>query len=276
MGMSRYICRKSITSFIHIIMKLLLTAVAAFASMACLAAVPENFEVAAPKYSRFVKCNSEDGVNIRKSPSASAPRALYNEAKIEDYDVPVQNYLYWSSGKAGGSIYAHKFTDVAPLVSEPDGWYELYGVGPLANGSFQNGWVSAKYCSVSEVKPITQQVISESPALLRSAGGDKVIYYDADIMNGEYTFYVGKIADGQLVCPYSFNVPSVEETSGKTYFKPNEYGVMLMYCNPAEKDVEGPVLDKLTSETISKILQLAEKADRPITVFSDGMGLSTY
>lgn len=262
--------------FTALIMKTILIVAAVVLSFSALAAVPEKFEVTAPRFTEVVKCEAETGVNIRKTPSATAPRAVYNEAKIEDYDVPVQYYTYWSSGKTGGSIIADKFTRIAPLVSETKGWYEIYGRGPVMNETFQNGWVSAQYCTKSEIRPITISVINENAQNLRSVGNDMVIYYVADMMNDEYSFYIGKLTEGQLVCPYLFSISGIEETSGETCFKANEYGVMLMYCNSSEKDFEGPVLEKLSDATIRQILNHAVKAPASLTVFFDGSYLGTY
>lgn len=256
-------------------MKKIFVIAAMATALAATAAVPRDFTVSAPKFNKVVRSIAEDGVNIRKAPSTTAPKAVYNESKIEDYEAPVQTYTYWSTGKTGGSIYADKFQGPAPLVSESDGWFEVYGIGP-ANDAFHNGWVSAKFCTASDVVPITSQTVADYATELRSLGNGLMIYYVADPMNGECSFYVGRLAGGQLVCPYLLYAVAIEETSGKTTFRKNEYGAQIIYCNPSEKDIEGPLLEKLTDSTLQLILQQAEKTDRPITVFFDGNSLSSY
>lgn len=256
-------------------MKKIFVIAAMATALAATAAVPRDFTVSAPKFNKVVSSTAEDGVNIRKAPSTTAPKAVYNEAKIEDYEAPVQTYTYWSTGKTGGSIYADKFQGPAPLVSESDGWYEVYGIGP-ANDAFHNGWVSAKFCTASDIVPITSQTVADYATELRPLGNGLMIYYVADPMNGECKFYVGRLAGGQLVCPYLLYAEGIEETSGKTTIKKNEYESLIIRCNPAEKDSDGPLLEKLTDSTLQQILEMASKTDRPLTVFFDGNSLGNY
>lgn len=246
-------------------------------SLTCVAQVPADFNVAPPKYNKMVTCTADGGVNIRKAPSTTAPRALYNENKIEYFDVPIACYTYWSSGKTGGSICADKFSGTQPFVSESNGWYEIANIGPIdKNGNFTNGWVSAKFCTVKDITPITPALISEKELWLRSVGdGNLMIYYYADEMNGEYTFYVGRLVDGQLICPYAA-ITSVEETSSPSCIKKNAYNTLTFYCNSGEKDEEGPLFDKFKDSLFKSALANAEKLEHPVTVYYNGEWLEMY
>ena len=248
-------------------------------STSCMAAVPDDFEVEKPKFHRYIKTNSATGINIRKSPSTSAPRALYKNTNTEiDYIEPYQYRSYWSTAKTGGSVNAVTFDEYnpVPLVSETDGWYEGYGLGPLSNGIFQNGWVSAKYCSVADMEPITRQMFDDSPYSFKRLDGDKVIFSVRDPEEGIYCFYIGKLCDGQLVCPYSLQVEYLAATQGKTYFKKTVNNGIEMYCSPSETDSDGFVLKNFTPETIEQILRNAEKMPYPFTLWSDEITFHCY
>lgn len=246
-------------------------------SMTCVAQVPADFNVAPPKYSKMVTCTTDGGVNIRKAPSTTAPRALYNENKIEYFDVPIACYTYWSTGKTGGSIYADKFSGTQPFVSESNDWYEVANIGPVdKNGYFTNGWVSAKFCTVKDITPITPALISEKKFPIRSIGeGNLMVYYFDDFLNGEYRFYVGRLVDGQLVCPYAA-ITSIDYTAEPSSIKKDEYNTLTFYCNNNERDEEGPVFDKFKESLFRSALSKAEKLGRPVTVYYNGDWLEIY
>lgn len=248
-------------------------------SMTCVAQVPADFNVAPPKYTKMVRCNADDGVNVRKFPSATAPRALYDENKIEYFDFPVAVYSFWSTGKTGGSIHAAKFTGVKPMISESNGWYEVPEVGPVGkDGMITSGWVSGQYCTAFDIIPITPSLISAKNLSLQSADDGKLmVYYSSDDMNSEYSFYVGKLVNGQLVCPYMWQCGSIEETTGPSCVRKNEYGSFSIYCNANEKDEWGNLdLRKIKGTLIKDVLAKAEKLENPVTVYYNGEWLDIY
>ena len=111
-------------------MKTALIAVAAAITALSCQAITFPFSVTAPTWDKVAECTAEGGVNVRKLPSTSAPKMVYNESKIEDYDTPVIYYAYWGT-KTGGPVQAITFSDFAPVVSEKPGWIELYKVGAV-------------------------------------------------------------------------------------------------------------------------------------------------
>ncbi len=171
-------------------------------------AVTFPFNVKAPAWNKIAVCTAKDGINIRKAPSATAPRMVYNEAKIEDYETPLTCLAYWGN-KTGGSIMPVLFNDFAPVVTEQPGWVELLNIGPVGSNGPSNGWVSTKYCKVSEITPIsaTAKPLRSDFMILNTGNsieGEYGMYFTGDEMNGIATFYIGRIADGKLVCPFAF------------------------------------------------------------------------
>jgi len=77
------------------------TAIMAATFMLATAQIP--FEVPTPSWQYLANPTSESGINIRKSPSATAPRMLYDETKIEYFYIPLIHYAYWSTATPKGS-----------------------------------------------------------------------------------------------------------------------------------------------------------------------------
>lgn len=186
-------------------MKMNLIAVAAaIAAIGCQAATLP-FNVTAPSWNKVAQCTTQGGVNIRKAPSTTAPKMVYNENSImEEDECPVIYYGYWST-KSGGPVQSITFYGTAPVVSEQPGWVELLNQGPKGES---NGWVSAKYCKVSDVTPIQPSGNPQSLRfmLLNTPGieGSYAMYLETDELNAWATFYIGRLDNGKIVCPYMF------------------------------------------------------------------------
>lgn len=236
------------------------------------------FNVKAPAWTKIAVCETEGGVNIRQRPSATAPKLVYNEAKIEDYDTPVIYYCYWGT-KTGGSIYSSTFTGFAPIVSEQPGWLELLDEGPRKES---NGWVSSKYCKVVEPTLISATEKTLYPSLMflntdSSMEGKYAIYLETDDMNGWATFYIGRLVDGKLVCPYSFQCDYVDDfsnTTDPTAFKKEDgsYRFFLTKCgtSPVTREwgeEDHPDLSKFTPQMIDFVIQQAKPLETPAVIY---------
>lgn len=242
------------------------------------------FSVKAPVWTKVAECTAQGGVNIRKAPSVTAPKMVYNEAKVDYYDVPVIYYGYWGS-RTGGSIVPVLFDGISPVVSEQSGWVELLNWGPKRES---NGWVSAKYCKVSEITPIStsgDNVRNLNFLLLDTEGsidGKYGIYLRYDEMEGVAEFYVGRIADGKLICPYCFscnyNYMTEFDESDTAAFEKGDYGytfsstkavttATLNEYNSMEYNVD---LHKFTPEMLNLILKEATLLEAPATVYCYG------
>lgn len=260
-------------------MKKLILASAVAITFSASAQVDNNAPVPAPKYSKIVICNAQDGVNIRKSPSTTAPRLVYDENKIQDFETPLNYSSYWSSGRIGGTVYAITFNSNAPLVSTADGWYEIAEVGPATpSETFSNGWVSAKYCSLSDIEPITPKVMEENTCSLRTFdNGNWTVYFSYNAMEGIYDISIGKIVDGQLVCPYNMYAATEEPIDGPSTIKKGSDGQYVIYPNKSEIDEEqGLVLAKAKESFLMELMKCVEKTPSAAVIYYDGSYLNSY
>lgn len=223
------------------------------------------FTVEPVKWSKLAK-NNTDGVNIRKAPSATAPRYVY-QPNNEPTDEAGKSY--WSAAKLRGNEYAVHFSGQAPVLSEVDGWYELKGIGP--NGS--NGWVSAKYCDVVNLKDVAQKVVPgqyNTPDfvwLKFTDGSHYAICLDYNEMDGFCAFYVGREKDGFVVCPYVLFCNSLADNTCDLIDE--EYGCRLLYGYDQIMGWSGFDIRKFPKEVFVKIISAAEPLDNPVVIYRD-------
>lgn len=217
----------------------LIAVAAAIAAIGCQAATLP-FNVTAPSWNKVAQCTTQGGVNIRKAPSTTAPKMVYNENSIEDYECPVIYNGYWST-KSGGAVQPITFEGVAPVVSEQPGWVELLNQGPKGES---NGWVSAKYCKVSDVTPIRPSGNPKNGFFRiidsKGADGTYAIYLYCDEMNGTSNFFLGRLADGKLVCPYSFDCDYAMDNNSNAAptIKKTEYGYIFTATKQCMSEVK--------------------------------------
>lgn len=250
--------------------KTILALAVALSSLGC-AAVTFPFNVTAPTWNEVAECTTEGGVNIRKAPSTTAPKLVYNESKIEFCDTPLLSIAYWGT-RTGGNIHAVTFDGIAPVVSEQSGWIELLKQGPDWK---TNAWVSSKYCKVIETTPIKASGNpSSSQVLFFNIGEDTyAIYLETDDMNGEATFYIGKVSNGKIVCPYAYTCEygfDMSNESDPPSITKNEYGSYFYLAT--KKGMTGemdsydfanysPDVSKLPAETLDFVIKHAKPLD---------------
>lgn len=230
--------------------------VAAGVTAMAAAAAEFPFEVVAPKFSKIAYTKAMGGINIRQFPSATAPRMLYDEAKIEDFETPLSVCGYWSTERPAGTVKAGTFSGPEAVVSEKDGWLEISGIG--ANGV--NGWVSAKYCEIEPIKPLE----AEGELLVMDIDGAQYgIYMGYSEMDDYAECYVGRMVDGILVCPYSLIIDIIErpDVNGSALYQ-SENGAYILSVGPdCRGEIGEPLFLTLGSDTLDSIIEQAGKLD---------------
>ncbi|MDE6742151.1 MAG: hypothetical protein K2J58_07455 [Muribaculaceae bacterium] len=160
---------------------------------------------------------------------------------------------------------------MAPIISEQNGWYELYGIGPNES----NGWVSAQYCETIQPKPLRPgQYNTVDFVWLKNSGdadgGNYAIYCDYNDRYGTAVFYVGREINGILVCPYRICCQS-EYKSDKTpgIYVDNSGEVIHYYFTYGDNESTplGFDLSKFSVKALESIVDAAEKADKPAYVY---------
>lgn len=260
--------------------KTLLAAASLLTVLGC-GAVSLPFDVPAPPaWNKVAECTAQGGVNLRKAPSTTAPKLVYNENSIEDYDVPVIYYGYWGN-KTGGPVQSIKFEGSAPVVAEQAGWVKLLNEGPKRES---DAWISAKFCKVAEITPITSASSgNRNFILLNVPGTDGTygVYMVTDDMNGEASFYIGRLRDGKMVCPYVFNCSYYFDSGdGLPTFKKDEQstgGYMYHSTNRSMSLVQtqyGEVwaedINKLPAGMLEQVVSLATKAESSAIIYGYG------
>lgn len=230
------------------------------------------FEVQAPTWTKLVTPNpsqsSYNCVNIRKAPSATAPRLVYDESKITSYQVPLQEFAYWSATPPKGSVSALQFceNDYAPLLEESDGWYEIGGKGP--NG--ESGWVSSKFCHAVEVEEVGNLTPDEGYLISNLGGDEYVLYMHIDEMDGYVECRFGKKADGKIISPYALTISDVTYDDAPDLKKYDDY-YSLVVTQDMFTDAGEFILTKMPGELINKIIVNMVKLPSPsITCRVDG------
>lgn len=229
-------------------------------ALAATAEVTFPFEVTTPTWTKIAQGTSEKGANIRKSPSATAPRLMYNEYQIA-MDCPAIPQSQWSTRPVKGNWLAATFGsyDTAPVLSEKDGWVQL----DLSCPHLGPGWVSTKYCIVTDIKPITRQ---NAGVCVKFLDGDKSDYFidvEMNDMESEITYTIGKLVNGLMISHYMLCTTwhSSEYNNGKVGIYQDENGMpgTYWYTEPdANYNYVYLHASELTPEMISAILKYAE------------------
>lgn len=158
-------------------------------------------------------------------------------------------------------------------MSEVDGWYELQGIGP--DGS--NGWVSAKYCDVVNLKDARYKVVPgeyNTPDfvwLKDEEGAYYTLYYQKNDMEGGFAFYVGREIDGFVVCPYVFFCGEEYSNEHDCGLYKTDYNIVFVYGDKQKIGYFEIDLRQVPFDVIQKIFWVAEPMDNPAVIYrNDG------
>lgn len=241
-----------------------------FAVMALAASAQLNFAVNAPAWTKVATSIRDEGLNIRKSPSATAPRALINQDEIEDFHTSSTGYSYWSTATPRGNIYADMFGGPAPIASERNGWYEIPNIGPKG----VSGWVSAKLCrtyAITPIEPATDTAGNSYVKFFTNGMATYAMFIESNEMDGDVTIYIGRLDKGFVVCPYITYIPSYGEGQRNEVVS---RGGQLQFLAPSDGIVPDPSFKGLSQKSIDTIIANKTKLPRPRIYFQYSGGIS--
>lgn len=234
------------------------------------------FEVPVPEWTKVAICTSEDGVNIRKSPSTAAPRLLYNSKEFDDIyskyhdDEDLRREIGFWGNKAGGNIAPFRWGNFCihnafPIISDSNGWLKLAGVG-LHGGE---GWVHSKYCKILPIIPVDKtyggfSLIGNGPYVMRDV--EEYGFTDEyPTTPGGFTSYYavqfGKIVNNMVIYAYEFVMYPVEKDASETKIVKEEDGNYALYIENRYLD-ENSMIDwenlpsLLRNEITDKVMKM--------------------
>lgn len=195
------------------VFKKISVAMMAVLSVTATNAVELPFDVEAPSWTMYAEYVGDgSGVNIRQQPSTTAARMVVNWNKVDNFQVPLCWFSHWSKATPKSPIESVPFKESAPIISERDGWLQLYGIGP----KFSNGWVSAKFCVKKPIKPFTE---FDNVQTIERNGEKYAIRLIYDGLDDYAEIYVGKYINGFLVAPYVYTAQCSTSQNGKVYLE---------------------------------------------------------
>lgn len=229
--------------------------------------VVQAFTVEAPKWDKLAITTTED-VNIRKEPTASSPRLLVDWEKVDNYQIPINYFAYWSSSAPQGSVNPISFTGPVPVVSEKDGWIEVLNAGPKCE---TNGWVNAKFCKIVRPNPITLENTEQfNNFSLIPSGPDEVyaLYALCDAeMDNNATFYLGRLINGVIVAPYSLYCSSayMDDAHSPGIFKDGDS--FSFFFNSSMATDETLDLHKMPTDIFAQLLDYVTKSAHEAVIY---------
>ncbi|NPD91470.1 energy transducer TonB [Xylanibacter muris] len=175
-----------------VISAVLATAVAASAQ------VKIPFDVPLPTWKMLVTAKHEDNPPIvNRKPNASSEN-LVRYCGGEDCSYRwMAPSMFLKDGEEKVTIGTY---DVIPVKSQGNGWVNIEYV--TDEGDF-SGWSPAYGLRSVETFKLTKSDIAESVSMIAwEAGGELYVVFDGGGVPGYNTFYVGKLKDGYVVCPF--------------------------------------------------------------------------
>lgn len=248
--------------------KQLVCMILAVTSLVAVGQVNVPFEVKAPAWTKIAICETGNGAIIRQQPSATAAKMMYNENAIEDYETPVQNFAVWSTRKATGGWVNHMFYGDAPVMKVSGEWLKLADIGPHRTPAF----VAAKLCKQTDILKLPGSFKSNN--YIRLLNGDKEGYglslmYNE--MDGTAEIWIGRLANGFLVCPYVLRFDDVvESNNGKASIERKSNGLNILHwpVKKGEMFAEDLTADKISEQIILEFFKYAKKDATGVMVYA--------
>lgn len=224
-------------------------------------AAPPTFNVTAPIWSKAAFAKENVGVTIRKRPTPLTLQLMYDEAKIEDYDVELDYYAFWSPREPKGTLHRIVF-DNGPVVSERHGWFEIRNIGPKRA---ENGWVVAKYCDVYPIEQIKPSNVNNTENMCwvnqgSGSNGTYAMYMETNEMNGTVDFYYGRLDKGFIVYPYHLRCEMYYTEDIRPGITTHDGILLFVFNKSMSGEIEGlPDIRKIDNAVLNSIIKNAKQ-----------------
>lgn len=153
----------------------------------------EGLDIRMPKIGKIIVLDA-DGVNLRKSPSITAPKLMGEETDLDDYEE-----VFWSNQRKGGkSITFMKDTPLIVLC-ETEEWY---GVPHMDRFSNHIVYVSKKFAKEIQPQPVTPEFLQSQNEFVVTKGRYRG-YLAVGVPDGDVRYSFGRIVNGMAVCNHT-------------------------------------------------------------------------
>lgn len=153
-----------------------------------------GLDIRMPKIGKIIVLNA-DGVNLRKSPSITAPKLMGEEDDMGEY-----NDVFWSNQYKGGESIT--FMKDYPLIvlRETEDWY---GVPYMNRYQHHIVYVSKKFANEIQPQPVTPEFMQSQNKLVVTKGRYRG-YFAVDVADeGDIQYCFGRIVNGMAVCNHT-------------------------------------------------------------------------
>lgn len=216
-----------------------------------------------PSWDKFVTA-TESGVTLHKDADADSPLLRF---AMENIESDCANAMFsWSDegDKRGYTVTNCIFEQgqVSPVLAEKDGWYKVQ-INDEQIGTIE-AWVQQHQCKEVKPTPITKEVLDKLGQtgwnryhVVTNGKLENLVLHSALSEMYGYSFELGVLLDGALVCPQQHEVFISEQRQEQFAFSPEGRGYSLafseneMMVNDNEMEFFDP--QKISDEQVQKI-----------------------
>lgn len=161
------------------------------------------FDVKTPEWKRLVKGKGDTDPYVHKEPATTSEIAVFSTTSDND---PYRWVMESDVVKGRDKIASVSPWTYLAEVSTRGEWSEV----ELCSGTEDaiTGWVKSADIAPVNIVPLTKDLLSHQPYTLPWTGNDNEVYAVSAIQQEDsYLFYIGKLQDGYLFCPYEATIP---------------------------------------------------------------------
>lgn len=239
-----------------ILTNLLIDAICVWVGMFCNAQQYVGLDIRMPKVEKIIVLTA-DGVNLRKAPSATAPKLMGIEDEMGEYSS-----VFWSNQRRKGESITFRKEYPLMVLQETDEWYGV----PYMNRYRENRtivYVSKKFAKEIRPLPVTPEFMQSQNELVMTKGRYRG-YFAMDVSyEGDTETCLGHIVNGMAVCN---NIATFGFGVGNDGLKRIKFegfdGTSFPYilfgsdvCKQFDDEIKYPDFTKLTDNEMNTIIK---------------------
>lgn len=153
-----------------------------------------GLDIRMPKIGKIIVLDA-DGVNLRKSPSITAPKLMGEEDDMGEY-----NDVFWSNQRKGGESITFMKDNPLMVLYETEDWY---GVPYMNRYQHHIVYVSKKFAKEIQPQPVTPEFLQSQNEFVVTKGRYHG-YFAVNVTDeGDLQYCFGRIVNGMAVCNHT-------------------------------------------------------------------------